>query len=394
MKERKSKSKIKALTGGEAVAEALRQIEPDIFATYPITPQTPIIETFARLVAQGKAKTEFVPVESEHTALSYVIGAQAAGARACTATASQGLAYMWEVLPVASGMRLPVLMPLACRALSSPINIHNDHSDAIAMRDCGWIQIFAENPQECYDLTILALKLAENKKVLLPATVMQDGFTTSHCTERVEILSDQEVKNFIGQYSPDRPLLDIDHPKTYGPITSPENHFEVKRQINEAVRNARKVFVETAQNFSKLSGRKYSSVEKYYLNDAQAVIVCSASTCGTIKYVVNKLRKEGIKVGLLKIVLFRPFPYQEIQKALEGKRFIAVFDRSNSYGADPVLFTDIKNALYNLKPSPRIQSYIFGLGGRDIFPSQIEKVYRNLLKGKISNEVKFLGLKE
>lgn len=380
----------KAFTGAECVAEAWRQIEPEVIAAYPITPQTPIIEKFVQYVSDGKVKTKFVPVESEHSALSYVIGAQAAGARAMTATSSQGLAYMWEVLGVASGFRLPIVMPIACRAISAPLNIHGDHSDIMGTRDLSWIQIFCETNQEVYETTLLAQRLSEHKDTRLPAMVAFDGFTTSHSVEPVKIFQDQIIKKFIGEYQPEFPLLDIENPKTFGPITSPQNHFEIKIQQQKAMEKVKDVYLEIGKELSKITGLEYEIFEKYYLDDAKAVIVAMASTCGTVKYVVDKLRKNGKKVGLLKIKMFRPFPYQEIAAVLSKIKAIGVLDRSESYGAHPPLFSEIQNALYDASTKPKLQSYIFGLGGRDIFPEQIENIFKDLLDEKVEEKIKYI----
>ncbi|MEW6407359.1 MAG: pyruvate ferredoxin oxidoreductase [Patescibacteria group bacterium] len=387
----KNHYKLEALTGAECVAEAWRQIDPEVIAAYPITPQTPIIEKFAKDVADGKVKTKFVPVESEHSAMSYVVGAAAAGVRAMTATASQGLAYMWEVLGVASGLRLPIVMSIACRALSAPINIHGDHSDVMGARDLSWVQIFCETNQEIYEMVLLAVRLAEHPDVKLPVMIAFDGFVTSHSVEPVKIFPGSIVKKFIGEYQPECPLLNIEKPVTYGSITLPLNHFEIKVEQSQAMEKAKKVYLEIGKELSKITGSKYEHFEKYYLDDAKAAIVTTASTCGTTKYVVNKLRKQGKRVGLLKIKLFRPFPYQEVCEALSKIKTIGVLDRSESYGAFPPLFSEIKNALCDARP--KLQSYIFGLGGRDIFPEEIEIVFEDLLKGKLNEKVRYVGLK-
>lgn len=389
----KNHYKLEALTGAECVAQAWRQIDPEVIAAYPITPQTPIIEKFAKDVADGKVKTKFVLVESEHSALSYVIGASAAGVRAMTATASQGLAYMWEVLGVASGLRLPIVMAIACRALSAPINIHGDHSDVMGARDFSWIQIFCETNQEIYETTLQAVRLAEDKDVKLPVMIVFDGFVTSHSVEPVKIFSDSIIKKFIGEYQPEYPLLNIEKPVTYGPITSPSNHFEIKVEQSQAMEKAKQVYLEIGKELGKITGSKYEHFEKYYLDDAEAVIVTMASTCGTTKYVVNKLRKQGKRVGLLKIKLFRPFSYQEVGEALSKVKTIGVLDRSESYGANPPLFSEIKNAVSDVNIRPKLQSYVFGLGGRDIFPEEIEAVFDDLLASKICKKIKYIGLK-
>lgn len=375
-----------AMTGAQAVAEAMRQINPDVAPVYPITPQTPIMETFAHFVANKKVDTELVRVESEHSAMSIAVGASAAGARVMTATSSQGLIYMSEVLPIASGLRLPIVMNVVNRALSAPINIHCDHSDSMACRDFAWVQIYSENNQEVYENTLLAQKLAE--KAELPVMVMQDGFITSHCLENVEILDDKNVKKFIGEYNPEFSLLKNNI--TYGAIQLPDYNFETKRQQADAMEMVKKIFIEVGEELSKLTGRKYGYFEDYKLNDAKYVAVVLSSSAGTAKTVVDKLRKKGKKVGLLKPILFRPFPYEEIRNALNGKK-IAVLDRSESFGAVPPLCAEIKNAL---GCKVKIQSYVFGLGGRDLSGKDVEKVFDDLIKGKFDEKIKYLGLRE
>lgn len=391
---KKTDKKYRALTGGEAVAVAMRQINPDVVAAYPITPQTPIIETFAKFAADGEVDTEIIDVESEHSALSAVVGASAAGGRAMTATSSQGLALMAEIVYVASGSRLPIVMAISNRALSAPINIHCDHTDSMFLRDSGWIQIYSENAQEAYDNTLIALKVAENKKVQLPAMVMQDGFITSHNVENVIILDDKKAKSFIGKYEPEYPLLNFEKPVTVGPLDLFDYFFEHKYQQAEAMNEAMKALKEADKEFYKLTGRKYDFVENYRMSDAQYVIVALSSTCGTAKMAVDDLRKKGKKAGLLKIRLMRPFPEKEIQKALEGKKAVAVLDRSISFGACSPVFTEVRSSLYGLKKRPKLQNYIYGLGGRNIGLKDIEKVFSELMKGSLSDSIRYIGLRK
>ncbi|MBC7331774.1 MAG: pyruvate ferredoxin oxidoreductase [Synergistetes bacterium] len=382
------------LTGNAAFAEAMRQINPDVVAAYPITPQTEIMMTFAQFVADGLVDTELVTVESEHSAMSACVGAAAAGARVMTATSSQGLALMHEIVYIASSTRLPIVMGVVNRALSAPINIHCDHSDAMAERDSGWIQIYSETAQEVYDHALLAIRLAEHEDVRLPVMVCQDGFITSHGVESVEVLDDEEVKKFVGEYKPLYPLLDTDNPKTYGPLALTDYYFEHKRQQFEAMKQVPRVYDEVAEELSKLTGRKYPKVEGFYLDDADYVIVVMSSTAGTTKYVVKELRAQGKKVGLLKIRLFRPFPGEEIARLLEGKKAVAVLDRAYSIGAEAPLFCEVKSALYDAKARPALASYIYGLGGRDVPPSLIRSVYEDLMSGNISKEERYLGVRE
>lgn len=286
-----------AITGAQAAAYAMKQIEPDVVAAYPITPQTPIVEYFAKYVADGVVKTEMIPVESEHSAMSALVGAAAAGARAMTATSANGLALMHEIVYIAASLRLPIVMPVVNRALSGPINIHCDHSDTMAERDSGWIQLFCEDAQEVYDLTIMAVRIAEHENIRLPVMVNQDGFIISHGVEAVELLPDDVVKSFVGQLKPLYPLLDVENPVTYGPLDLYDYYFEHKRQQIEAMKNVFEVFSKISEEYYKTSGRKYDYVEPYKMEDAQYVMVALGSTNGTIKYVVDQLREEGKKLG-------------------------------------------------------------------------------------------------
>ena len=385
---------MKPLTGAQAVAEAMRQINPDVVSAYPITPQTPIVEYFSEFVANGIVDTETIPVESEHSALSAAVGASAAGARAMCATSSQGLALMWEVVAAVPGLRLPIVMPIVNRALSAPINIHCDHSDSMGATTIGWIQIFSENAQESYENMFLALRLAEHKDVLLPAMVMQDGFIISHGVENVKILDDDVVKKFVGERNPDRFLLDVKNPYTIGPLALPDYYFEIKRQQEEAMINAKRVYLEVGGELSKITGNKYSYFEEYKMEDAQAVIVVLSSAAGTAKDAIDEMRAEGKKVGLLKPKLFRPFPYKEMRDALKDIPVVGVLDRSMSFGSYAPLYTEIRNSLFELETKPKLQSYIFGLGGKDIFKNDIKQVFEELLSGAVdSYEQKYIGLR-
>jgi pyruvate ferredoxin oxidoreductase alpha subunit len=388
-----------AITGNTACAEAMRQIDPDVVAAYPITPQTTIVEEFASYVANGKASAEYVNVESEHSAMSACIGAAAAGARVMTATSSQGLALMWEMLFIASGLRLPIVMHNVNRALSAPINIHCDHSDSMGARDSGWIQLYSENAQEAYDNTIQAVRIAENKDVLLPVMVCLDGFIISHAIDRVELLDDEVVKEFVGTYKPTYSLLNTKAPITVGPFTLQPYYFEQKRAVHEALLAAKKVILEVAEEFKKISGRSYSLFEGYQLEDADFVLVLLGSTAGTARVVIDELREENIAAGLLKIRVFRPFPAQEIAKALAHAKAVAVLDRADSPGAlGGPIFTEVRSALYGRNSFPLIINYIYGLGGRDTGPQELKQVVRELKniveKDKVGEIIKFLGLKE
>ncbi len=390
----KQKTKYKALSGGEAAATAMKQINPEVVAVYPITPQTPIVETFAQFVANGKVDTEMIHVESEHSAMSAVVGAAAAGVRAMTATSSQGLALMSEIVYVASGMRLPIVMQVAARALSAPINIHCDHSDVMMVRDAGWIMLFSENAQEAYDNTFIALRAAENKSVETPAMVIQDGFITSHAVENVVLLSDDTVKNFVGKYDPTYALLDTKKPVTYGALDLFDYYFEHKRQQIEGMESSREAIKKADLEYKKISGRKYDFIEEYQTKDAEFIIAVLGSTAGTAKVVADNLRQIGIKAGVLKIRLFRPFPEKEIAIALKNAKGVAVLDRSISYGTFGPLFIEVRSALFNLPKKPKMQNYIYGLGGRDIDENEIRNVFDDLTHNKLEQDkVKYIGLR-
>ena len=394
-----AKNKKVPLTGDQAVAYAMKQIEPDVVAAYPITPQTEIVMNFSNYVANGQVSTELIPVESEHSAMSACVGAAAAGARTMTATSANGLALMWEIVYIAASTRLPMVMPVVNRALSGPINIHCDHSDTMGARDSGWIQIYCENAQEVYENTVLAVRIAEHKKILLPVMVCQDGFITSHGVEGVDLLDDKKVKDFIGEYKIDKPLLDVDNPVTYGPLDLQDYYFEHKRQQSEAMKVALAAIPEVLKEFEKTFGTKYDFIESYKLDDAEIAIVAMSSTAGTVKFVVDELRQKGIKAGLLRPRIFRPFPKEKIANALRKIKAVAVLDRSESFSAEGgPLYTEIKAALYDSDVKLNIANYIYGLGGRDVFPEDINKVYIDLQdivkKNKVTTPLNYLGSRE
>ena len=367
------------LTGAEATAEAMRQIHPDVVAAYPITPQTDIVMRFARFVADGAVQTEFVPVESEHSALSAVVGASAAGARAMTATSGPGFALMHEILYVAAGYRLPIVMPVANRALSGPINIHGDHSDTMGSRDAGWIHIYSENAQEAYDNLLQAVRIAEHPSVRLPVLVGQDGFIITHGMEIVEVLADDEVRAFVGEYRPERYLLDVDHPMTVGALALQNSYFEIKRQLAEAMRGAARVIADVGEEFGRLTGRYYGLTEPYRMEDAELAVVLIGSTAGTAKEVVDQLRERGVRAGLVKVRVFRPFPARNLRELLGRARAVAVMDRADSFaGLGGPLFAEVKAALYGLPHAPVVTGYVYGLGGRDITPEMVASVYDDL----------------
>ena len=387
------------LSGNEAAATAMKQINPDVVAAFPITPSTEIPQYFSTFVANGAVDTEFVAVESEHSAMSACIGAEAAGARAMTATSANGLSLMWEMIYIASSLRLPIVLSLVNRAVSGPLNIHNDHSDAMGVRDSGWIMLFSENNQEAYDNTLMAHRIAENEKVMLPLMVCQDGFITSHSIENIELVEDDKVKEFVGEYHPKHYLLNQDEPIAVGPLDVQSYLFEHKAQQAEAMKNAKQVILDVAKDFEKMTGRKYGLFEEYKMDDAEVAIVCMNSTAGTTKAVVNKLREQGKKVGLLKLRVFRPFPVDEVAEVLSHLKAVAILDKADSLNAaGGALFEDVTSAMYvNKKQVPAV-NYIYGIGGRDTRADEIEKVYNDLFEivktGEVKNPYRYLGLRK
>jgi pyruvate ferredoxin oxidoreductase alpha subunit len=364
-------TELQLLTGGEAVAQAMRQIDPDVVPVYPITPQTPIIQGFARLVADGRAHTELVDVESEHSALSAAIGSALAGARTMTATSSQGLALMTEVVYIAAAMRAPIVMAVGNRALSGPINIHCDHSDSMLVRDSGVVQLFAENAQEAYDLTVIAPRLAEHPDVLLPVLVCQDGFTITHSAEPVALLDDERVASFVGEYEVPHPLLDPTQPTTQGPFAMPDYYFELRRQQIAALEAVPAVLAGLAGEFEKLSGRRYGALESYRLEGAERAIVALGSSAGTIKDVVDELRGEGEPVGLLEVTSFRPFSADAVAQLLADADRVIVLDRSASPGGAAPLLAEVATALKGVG----VEGHVYGLGGRDLHPQDVRELF-------------------
>jgi pyruvate ferredoxin oxidoreductase alpha subunit len=389
-------AKVVARTGNESMAEAMRQINPDVVAAYPITPATEIVMIFAKYVADGLVDTEYVAVESEHSAMSACIGASAAGARVMTGTSSQGLCLMYELLPIAAALRLPIVLSDVNRAISGPINIHCDHSDTMAARDFGWLQIFSENSQEAYDSLVQAVRIAEDPRVHLPAMVTTDGFIISHCLDKIEILEDNDVKDFIGlERKAAASVLDIAKPVSIGLLDLQDYYFEHRMHVAEAMRGAKKVILEVAEEFAKKFGRQYGLYEGYKLEDAEHVVVALGSTCGTTKVVIDELRNKGVKAGLLKIRVFRPFPAEEIAAALSKAKAVAVLDRSDSWSAQGgQVFTEIRSAMFDLAAKPKMINFIYGLGGREIDPGQIRQVYDNLQKIEQQPLVQYLGIRE
>ncbi len=387
------------LSGNEAIAIAMKQINPDVFAAFPITPSTEIPQYFSRFVADGEVETEFITVESEHSSMSACIGSQSAGARTMTATSSAGLALMWEMLYVAASCRLPITLACVNRALTGPININADHSDSMGARDTGWIQIYSESNQEAYDNFIQAIRIGEHKDVQLPVMVCQDGFITSHAVENIELIEDDKVKSFVGEYEPEHFLLNTAEPIAVGPYDTAGFYIEHKRQQAQGIMNAKEVVLQIANEFKKMTGREYGLFEEYMLEDAERVIVVINSTAGTTKAVVKELRKKGEKVGLLKVRLFRPFPMAEMAKALSSAKAVAVLDRCEGFSAaGGPLFAEVRSALYDLDSRPLAVNYIYGLGGRDVRTSDIEKVYSDLSdilnNSSAGDTYRYLGVRE
>ena len=388
---------IVALTGNEAMAEAMRQINPDVVAAYPITPATEIVQIFASFVADGRVDTEFVAAESEHSALSACVGAAAAGGRVMTSTASQGLALMHEVLYIAAGLRLPIVICEVNRSLSSPINIHCDHSDTMGSREAGWIQIFSEDSQEAYDSVIQAIRIAE--EAFLPVIVSTDAFIISHCMQRIQTLEDEEVQKFIGKHKAPYSLLLNKVPFTVGPLDLQDYYFEHKRQEIEAMLDSKPIILRVGEEFGKKFGRSYGFFEEYRMDDADTAIVALGSAAGTARFAVDELRNKGIRVGLLKLRVVRPFPHKEIATSLSKLKVISIMDRSDTMSTmgGPV-FVEIRSALYDEESHPLMVDYIYGLGGRDISIEEImevgEKGEQIKREGKVDKLIDYVGLRE
>lgn len=391
-------AKVVAVTGNEAVANALRQVNPDVCAAYPITPATDIMQRFAGFVADGQVKTELILVESEHSAMSACVGASAGGGRVVTATSSQGLALMWEILFIASGDRLPIVMPLVNRALSAPINIHGDHSDGMGARDTGWIQLWSENAQEAYDNTIQAFRIAEHTDIRLPVMVCLDGFIISHSIERLEYLEDEQVTKFVGEFKQVNPLLDLSHPVSYGPLILADLYMEYKRAQHEVMGKAKNIVLDVAADFATISGRSYGLFESYRLEDADIALVILNSAAGTAKDVVDEFREKGIRAGLLKPRLFRPFPSQEIAAALASAKAVCVMDRADSLGGSGPLYAEVAAALMMNREKPLLINKIYGLGGRDFLPEHAEQVLSELNEiaknGTVKTFKEYIGVRE
>jgi len=399
--------KLMGLNGDEAVAYATKQVNPDVVAAYPITPQTIIVERFSEYVADGEVDTEFVPVESEHSAMSSCVGASAAGARAFTATAANGLALMWEIVYIASSLRLPIVMAVANRALSGPINIHNDHSDTMGARDSGWIQIYCENAQEVYDASIMAWRVAEHLDVQLPVMVCLDGFTLSHTMENVMTLPDEAVQKFVEE----RPFIEVEGhlgkgelrlnpemPLTMGPLDLQDFYYEHKIHQVDAMEQALKYVKDIDKEWGKLSGRSYNYVEPYMMEDAEVALIGMGSMTGTVRHMVDELRGEGVKAGMIKLRLFRPFPVDAIKKAVGKVPVLGVMEKCISFGAPASpLMEELMAAYYHDAEKPLMANYVVGLGGRDVSPDMIREAYKSMAKikkkGKVDKLSTFIGVR-
>jgi len=386
----------KSLTGAQAAAEVMRQVDPDVVAAYPITPQTPIVQEFTQFVADGVVKTEMILVESEHSALSATVGAAASGARSMTATSSQGLALMWEIVAIASSMRLPIVMNISNRSISAPLNIHCDHSDAMAIRDLGWIMLFSENPQEVYYNNIVAFRIAEHPDVFLPVAVNQDGFITSHCVEAVDVFDDSFVKKFVGDYKSPYNILNFENPISAGEWAMPSHYFEFRVDMKKAMDRSIGVIEKVFEEFYKETGAKMDFFEAYKTEDAEIVFVVINSTAGTVRYVVDKLREKGKKVGMIKVRVYRPFVIEKLLKLIPSVKFIGVMERALSVGSTgSPLYQDITSGLFINNKSVLVNNYIYGLGGRDFTDEDAYEMYEHAeysLKEGISGQIVYVGL--
>ena len=390
---------VKAMTGAEASAEAMRQIAPDVVPLYPITPQTQIVEVYSEFAANGIVDSELVRCESEHSVMSVAIGAAAAGARVMTATSSQGLAFMFEPIFIASALRVPIVMNLVNRSLAGPINIHCDHADGMAVRDSGWIQMYSENAQEAYENTLMAVRIAEHPDVQLPMMVCQDGFITSHSLVNVKIYDDEQVKIFVGNHNPKETLFNSETPLSFGTLDFYDYFFEHKKQNFDAMENAKKVVKEIQEEFSQITGKKYGVIEKYYTDDAEHIVVAMSSACGMLKGAVDDLRKQGKKVGLLKIMLFRPFPELEVAQALQHAKSVIVLERVSGNGAYSPIYTETSAALYHYQNKPKMINYVFGLGGRNFGHKDAMNIFAEFDKLDSefldqNNKLRYYGVRE
>ncbi|MCQ2521338.1 MAG: pyruvate ferredoxin oxidoreductase [Lachnospiraceae bacterium] len=387
------------MSGNEALGVAIRQINPDVMPAFPITPSTEVPQFVSTMIANGQIDTEFIPVESEHSAMSAAMGSEAAGARTITATSSCGLALMWEVLYVAASSRLPLAMCVVNRGLTGPLNINAEHSDSMGARDSGWLQIYAENNQEVYDNMLQAYRIAEHKDVRLPIMICQDGFITSHAVQDIELNEDEPMRKFVGKYEPEHYLLKKDEPMAMGPYANSPFCMEAKRAQAEGMAQAKRVILEVAKEYEAITGRSYGFFEEYNMKDAEVVLVCMGSACGTIKDAVDELREQGIKAGLIKVRVFRPFPGEELAKALEGAKAVAIMDRAESYSTNGgPLGSELMAAMYRNKNTAEAVNLMYGLSGRDLTVSQVKDIYGDLVemitKPEKNRAYRYIGLRE
>ena len=365
------------MSGNEAIAMAMKQINPDVMGAFPITPSTEIPQYFSEYIANGLVDTDFVAVESEHSAMSVCMGASAAGARAVTATSSAGLALMWELLYVAASSRLPITMAVVNRALTGPININNDHSDSMGARDSGCLQMYAETNQEAYDNFIQGILISEACR--LPIMICQDGFITSHGVSNIELIEDEKVREFVGEYQPENYLLKHENPLAVGPYGTSPYYMEIKRQQAQAMKDAMPVIRDVAEKFEEMTGRSYGFFEEYRMDDAEVALVVIGSSAGTGKEAVDRLRAEGKKVGLIKLRVFRPFPRIPLAEAMCKVKAVAIMDKAESFSnSGGPLFNEARNSLYDLEDKPYAVNYIYGLGGRDITVEDFYDIYQDL----------------
>ena len=386
------------LSGNEAVAYAIKQINPDVMPAFPITPSTEIPQMVSTYIANGEMDTEFIPVESEHSSMSATIGAEAAGARSLTATSSAGLALMWEELLLAASNRMPCALALVNRTLSGPININCDHSDGMGARDTGWIQIYAEDNQEAYDNFIQAYPIAEDTRVHLPIMICQDGFITSHAVMNIELLEDKAVKDFVGEYEPEEFLLNPGKPIAVGPYSVTNYAMEAKKNQELALENSKEVILEVAERFAKLSGRKYGRFEEYRTEDAEYIMLIMGSAAGTAKQAVDDLREKGVKAGVIKLRVFRPFPAKELAEAMKNARAVAIMDRCESYnGNGGPLGSEVMAGLFREKVMITAVNYIYGLAGRDFTVNDVYDIFQELKESVDSGvnppQFKYIGLR-
>ncbi|MCD6141036.1 MAG: pyruvate ferredoxin oxidoreductase [Thermococcus sp.] len=389
----------KVISGNYAAAYAAKHARVEVVAAYPITPQTSIIEKIAEFIANGEVENlEYVPVESEHSAMAACIGASATGARTFTATSAQGLALMHEMLHWAAGARLPVVMVNVNRAMAPPWSVWDDQTDSLAQRDTGWLQFYAENNQEVYDGVLMAFKIGEHEKVNLPVMIIESAFILSHTYDVVDMLEQEEVDEFLPPRKPLYSLTDFDNPFSIGALGTPADYYEFRYKIAKAMEEAKKIIKEVGKEFGEKFGRDYSQmIELYKTDDADIVFMGMGSLMGTVKEAVDILRSEGYKVGAAKVRWFRPFPREELYELAKSVQGIAVLDRNFSFGQEGILFNEAKGVLYNTGAKPIMKNYIVGLGGRDLTVNDVRKIANNMKKiiekSELDKEIDWYHLK-